>query len=53
MTKVKVLLAKNGWAPLATVASNFVIDAAIQRKMPGKGAIATSRVCVVRAGKGI
>ena len=48
-----VPLAKTFLAPLASLASASAIDGAIQRKMHGRGATATSGASAVRAGKGI
>ena len=53
MMKVAVPLAKNGLASLPTMISASEIDGTIQRKMFGKGAIATRGVGVVKVGKGI
>ena len=49
--KVAVPLDKNVIVPLATMASVPAIDGAIQRKVHGRGMIATNRVGVVRTGK--
>ena len=51
--KVAVPLAKNVLPPLANIASAFAIDGAVQRRMRGRGVIATRGAGVVRAGKGI
>ena len=41
-------------APLSTMTSACAIDGTIQKKMRGRGSIATSGVCVViRVGKGV
>ena len=53
LVKGGVPLAKNFLAPLATMPSACAIDGAIQRKMRGRGSIATSGACVIRVGKGV
>ena len=53
LIKVAVPLVKNVLAPIATMALAVAIDGAIQGKMYGQGAIASSEADVVRAGKGI
>ena len=51
--KLGITLTKNILGPLATMASPFTINGAFQRKLRERAVIATRRLVVVRARKGI